>query len=521
VLIGDISRLNGRRYPNKPAVVYQDEVISWAALDQRANRLACYLLSRGLNPGDRVAVCARNTPEWPEITFGLAKAGLALVPVNVRLASSEVAYILEDSGCRAAIVHTDQLEPVQDVLSSLDLVLTIGSSDVGQPYVTALEEGRPADPTPGHLTESDIHLLLYTSGTTGRPKAVVNEHRGLLTQVLDTTIVTEARHEDVLLAMTPFFTAGGMIRTLAWLYLGQTMIVHPRFDPEHALTDIERYRVTMTTFIPTMLMRTLQELDRGPRRDLSSLRRISYGSASSSPGLAEEAMERLGCDLQQRYGLTEAGGQVTIMTPQDHRDMVSGKDYLSSSCGRETPMADIRIVGDDGRELPAGQIGEIVIRAASVARGYWNRPEETAAAFRPDGLRSGDLGRLDDEGYLYIEGRMTDMIISGGFNVYPAELERVIGADPNVELVAVVGAPHPEWGETPVAVIVAGPGTDKKALEQRLRDTCRAELAGYKQPRAFEFRNELPLGPAGKILKREIKADYASRAGQDRSGRPR
>jgi acyl-CoA synthetase (AMP-forming)/AMP-acid ligase II len=508
VLIGEIARRNGRRYPHKTAVVLDDEAISWAALDERANRLATYLLGRGLQPGDRVAVAARNTIEWPEITFGMAKAGLVLVPVNIRLAANEAAYVLEDSGCRAAIVHTDQAAAFGDAMSGLELVVQIGASDLGVSYASALEEGRAADPMPASLTPEDIHFLLYTSGTTGRPKAVVNEHRGMIAQVLDTSIVTEASHDDVLLAITPFFTAGGMVRTLAWMFLGQTLVIERRFDPDATLAAIERHRVTMTTFIPTMLLRTLQALEEGPPRDVSSLRRISYGSAPSSPGLAAEAMERLGCDLQQRYGLTEAGGQVTILTPADHRAMLAGKEHLVASCGRESPLAEVRIVGDDGHELPTGEVGEIVIRSDMVARGYWNRPEETAATFRPTGLWSGDLGRLDDEGYLYIAGRKTDMIISGGFNVYPAEIERVIGTDPDVDLVAVVGIPHPEWGETPVAFVVPKAGADGAVLEERLRTLCRTDLAGYKQPRVFELRRDLPLGPAGKILKRELRASY-------------
>ncbi|MHB8467250.1 MAG: class I adenylate-forming enzyme family protein, partial [Acidimicrobiales bacterium] len=502
MLVGDVCRRNGRRYGTKPAVVFEGSELTWAALDERANRLGTYLLGTGLRSGDRVAVLARNTAEWPEIMFGLAKAGLVLVPVNVRLAPGEAAYILEDSGSRAAIVHGDHVDDFGDVLATLDSVVqigasTLGASTLGTDYETALREGRDVDPTPGTLTPADIQFLLYTSGTTGRPKAVVNEHRGMLAQAFDTSIVTEASHEDVMLAITPFFTAGGMVRTLSWLFLGQTMVIHPRFDPEHVVADIERRHVSMTTFIPTMLMRTLSHLEGGPARDLSSLRRISYGSAPVPPGLAMEAMDRLGCDLQQRYGLTEAGGQVTILTPADHRAIVAGKIHLLESCGRETPQSEIRIVDDDGEELPSGEIGEVVVRAESLARGYWNRPEETAATFRPTGLWSGDLGRLDDERYLSIVGRKTDMIISGGFNVYPAELERVIGGDPDVDLVAVVGAPHDEWGETPVAVVVPKRAdVDVSALEERLRQLCRDELAGYKQPRAFEFRSELPQTPA-------------------------
>ena len=509
MLVGDVCRRNARRYRTKVAVAFDDVELSWAALDERANRLATYLLGRGLAPGDRVAVLARNTLEWPEIMFGLAKAGLVLVPVNVRLAVDETSYILQDSGCRAALVHADQAGTFGDILEGLDVVVEIGGSDLGVDYRSALDQGRAVDPGARDLSPADIQFLLYTSGTTGRPKAVINEHRGMIAQAFDTSIVTEARHEDVMLAITPFFTAGGMVRTLSWLFLGQTMVIHSRFDPEHTVDDIERRHVSMTTFIPTMLLRTLQHLENGPPRNLSSLRRISYGSAPVPPGLALQAMDRLGCDLQQRYGLTEAGGQVTILTPADHRAIVAGRTHLAESCGRETPQSEIRIVGEDGAELAPGEVGEIVIRSESLGRNYWNRPEESAQTFRPDGLWSGDLGRLDDEGYLYIAGRKTDMIISGGFNVYPAELERVIGGDPDVDLVAVVGAPHAEWGETPVAVVVPKSDVaDVTALEDRLRRLCRDQLAGYKQPRQFQFRPELPQTPAGKILKREIRAGF-------------
>jgi acyl-CoA synthetase (AMP-forming)/AMP-acid ligase II len=504
MLVGDIARRNGRRYPAKTAVVSGATRLSWAAVDERANRLATSLLAQGLRPGDRVAICARNTAEWPEMSFGLAKAGLVSVPINIRLSAPEIAHILADSGARAGILHTDQAPVAADPFGALEHVLEIGGSDTGRGDESALAAGRAVDPPPAQLRPDDVQFILYTSGTTGHPKGVVHSHRAMLAQAADTAIVTEARHDDVTLGTTPSFTAGGMIRTVAGLYLGQTLVLHPKFDPEAVLDEIERSRVTMTTFIPTMLLRTLKALAEQPR-DVSSLRRISYGSAPVPPGLAVEAMDRLGCDLQQRYGLTEAGGQATILTPEDHRRAVAGEEHLLASCGRETPFAEIAVVDDEGRVLPAGETGEIVIRSDAVAVGYWNRPEATAATFRAEGLYSGDLGWLDEAGYLYIAGRKTDMVISGGFNVYPAEIERVIAGHPAVDLVTVVGVPDAEWGETPVAVVVAK-GAPDPGLEDQLRELCRGNLAGYKQPRRFEFRAELPLGPAGKILKREVRA---------------
>ncbi|MDH3047297.1 class I adenylate-forming enzyme family protein [Gordonia alkanivorans] len=504
MLVGDIAKNNARRYPDKRAIVDGDRVHTWRQVSDRARRLGNHLRSQGLVKGDRVLVIARNCIEWPEITFGLAMAGLVVVPVNIRLAADELAHVRDDSGAKAAIVHTDQCQRFAAELTGLTELIEIGSATVGRDYEEVIATASDGDPTPADLEPDNVLFILYTSGTTGRAKGVVNTHRGLLYQAADTNLVTEGDRSDVFLATTPFFTAGGMVRTVSWTYLGQSMILHQRFDPQSVIDEIERSGVTFTTFIPTMLQRTLRILEEGPDRDMSSLRRISYGSAPVPPGLARKAMDLLGCDLQQRYGLTECGGQATILTPQDHRDMVAGRTSIATSCGQETPMCSIRIVDADGEELPNGEIGEIVIVSNANAIGYWNRPEATAQTFRDTGLWSGDLGYLDDERYLHITGRKTDMIISGGFNVYPAEIERVIGQHGGVDLVAVVGVPDAEWGETPVAVVIPKDGVDARTLEPQLVALCRDELAGYKQPRRFEFRTEFPLGPAGKILKRVI-----------------
>ena len=511
MLIGDIATNNARRYPDKPALVDADRTLTWSQVDERARRLAAFLIGRGLMPGDRVMVIARNCLEWPEISFGLAKAGLIAVPVNIRLAPDEVAHVRDDSGARAVIIHADTCtrsswanSATWQSILGVGANAAFGTGDLVTDYDTALAQ---APPRVGRrdIATDDVAVILYTSGTTGRAKGVMHTHRGLLYQAADTNLVTEANRSDVMLATTPFFTAGGMVRTVSWLYLGQTMVIHQKFDPHAVIDEIERSAITFTTFIPTMLHRTLAILEDGPPRDMSSLRRISYGSAPVPPGLARKAMDLLGCDLQQRYGLTECGGQATILTPQDHRDIVAGKTSIATSCGRETPMCAIRVIDADGSDAATGDVGEIVITSPANATGYWNRPEQTADTFRPDGLRSGDLGYLDHEGYLHITGRKTDLIISGGFNVYPAEIERVLAQHHGVDMVAVVGVPDPEWGETPVAAVIPKAHvSDHDTLTAELAALCRTELAGYKQPRRFEYWREFPLGPAGKILKREI-----------------
>src|SRR3984885_1220982 len=462
MLIGDISTNNARRYPDKRALVDADRVLTWSQVDERARRLAAFLAGRGLAPGDRVMVIARNCLEWPEISFGLAKAGLIAVPVNIRLAPDEVAHVRDDSGARAVIIHADHVEKFLGELSELAVVLGVG-----------------ADAAFG-------------------PCELVTDYDSALAQVAHCG------------------GRGDMVRTVSWLYLGQTMVIHQKFDPQAVIDEIERSAITFTTFIPTMLHRTLAILEDGPPRDMSSLRRISYGSAPVPPGLARKAMDLLGCDLQQRYGLTECGGQATILTPQDHRDVLAGKTSIATSCGQETPMCVIRVIDVDGNDAPRGDVGEIVITSPANAIGYWNRPEQSTETFRPDGLRSGDLGYLDEDGYLHITGRKTDLIISGGFNIYPAEIERVLAQHHDVDMVAVVGVPDPEWGETPVAAVIPKAHvSNQDALTAELAALCRAELAGYKQPRRFVFWREFPLGPAGKILKREIanQVSHVSEAG--------
>src|SRR6201994_267432 len=479
MLIGDISTNNARRYPDKRALVDADRAHTWSQVDERARRLANHLTTRGLTPGDRVMVIARNCIEWPEISFGLAKAGLIAVPVNIRLAPDEVAPARDDCGARAVIIHADHVDRFLGELTELALILgigahaTVGASDVVTDYETALAQAQPSAPRRA-IVPDDVAFILYTSGTTGRAKGVMHTHRALLYQAADTNLVTEANRSDVMLATTPFFTAGGMVRTVSWLYLGQTMVIHQRFDAQAVIDEIERSAITFTTFIPTMLHRTLAILEDGPRRDVSSLRRISYGSAPVPPGLARKAMDLLGCDLQQRYGLTECGGQATILTPEDHRDIVAGRTSIATTCGQETPMWVIRVGDIDGNDAPPGDVGEIVITSPATAIGYWNRPEQTAETFRSDGLRSGDLGYLDDEGYLHITGRKTDLIISGVFNVYPAEIERVLAQHHDVDMVAVVGVPDPEWGETPVAAIIPKSHvSDQDALAAELAAVCR------------------------------------------------
>src|SRR6202045_3389028 len=293
MLIGDIATNNARRYPNKRALVDAERALTWSQVDERARRLAGYLIGRGLAPGGAVVGIARNCLEWAEISFGLAKAGLIALPVNIRLAPDEVAHVRDDSGARAVIIHADHLDRFLGELTELGLILgvrgrsALGTSELVTDYETALAQTQPGAGR-RDVTPDDVAVILYTSGTTGRAKGVMHTHRGLLYQAADTNLVTEANRSAIMLATTPFFTAGGMVRTVSYPHPPQTIVTHQKFDPQSVIDEIERSAITFTTFIPTMLHRTLAILENGPRRDMSSLRRISYGSAPVPPGFAPQ-----------------------------------------------------------------------------------------------------------------------------------------------------------------------------------------------------------------------------------------
>lgn len=510
LVVGDIPRRNARRFGDKLAIVCEGRTLTWAAVDERANRLASALLKSGLQAGDRVALCAGNCLEWPEIVFGLAKAGLILVPVNTRLAGDEVAHALETVDPAAAIVHHDQLVDFGDAFADLPLpVLEISGNELGLAYDTVLSDGRPSDPTSADLQGTDPRVLLFTSGTTGRPKAAVHSHQGMMLAALDHLVVTGGRHDDVCLAATPFFTAGGMMRTLNWTHLGQTMVVMPRFDEAAALQLVHRHRITTTILVPTMLARLLDAYT--PAHDTSSLRLLGYGSAPVPAALAREASDLLGVPLFQQYGSTETGGLVTFLSPEHHRRAVQGEGHLLASCGVETPLAEVRIMAVPGVEAEVGDEGEIAVRAPSVALGYWGDQAAWAASTHEGWLLTGDVGRRDAEGLIYLVDRKNDMIISGAFNVYPAEIERVLTSDPRVRLAAVVGAQDDEWGERPIAYVVPRPGVEVSGLSEDLRRLCRAQLAGYKQPREVHLRDDLPTTAAGKILRRSLRVSTGNR----------
>jgi fatty-acyl-CoA synthase len=479
-----------RSRPHHPAVVFGDQTRTHAELHDRAARVASVLAGDGIQPGDRVALLLHNRIEFVEALLACHRLGAVAVPINFRLAPDEIDFVLADSGATVLICDSPPTAP-----DAVRMVLEVG------PAYEQVVASSPPRREVADVVDDDAALMCYTSGTTGRPKGAVLTHRNLVASTLSWIHEMRASEADVWLSGQPLFHIGGINGLLPFLVLGATVIITPTtsFDPQAALGLIEEHRVTMCIFVPTQWA-AICSSDAVTRIDPSQLRVAMWG-ASPAPRRTLEAMEQTFPDaaIVSAYGQTEMSGATTLLKgPDSTRKM--------GSVGRPMLGVELRVVDDDLRQVVAGAVGEIVYRGPSVMAGYHRQAEATEEAFAGDWFHSGDLARIDDEGYLWLVDRKKDMIVSGGENVYPAEVERVLLSHPQVVDAAVIGVPHPRWVETPVAFVVAN--RDAAVDEAELIAHCREYLAGFKKPSAIVVVDELPRNAAGKILKRRLRETY-------------
>ncbi|GII86105.1 fatty-acid CoA ligase [Sphaerisporangium siamense] len=490
-----------RATPRATAVIDGDRALTYAALHERSNRLACALLARGLTAGQRVAVLLGNRLEYPEIAAGLAKAGLVMVPLNPRLTPGEARFILEHSGARA-IVLDDALAPVAgDATEEMGLTaLSIDGAGTGVPYEEALAAARAVDPA-ARIDELDPFCITYTSGTTGRPKGVLISHRSRSLTFYCSALEWGLGTGRVSAAVAPMYHGAGFAFGYAPVHTGGTVTMLRKWDPEALLRLVERDRVRSAFLVPThaQMLRAL-EGKALTAHDLSSLDTLYFNAAALPWPLKRWVMETFpACGVHELYGSTEAG-IVTDLRPADqHRK--------PGSVGHAWYMTELRVLNADGEPAEPGEPGELFSRSPFLMNGYHDDPAATAECTTDDGfLTCGDIVVLDDEGYVHIVDRKKDMIISGGVNVYPREVEDVLHAHEAVAEAAVVGVPSDTWGEEVMAYVVlrggASPGGD--AID-RLEAHCRGGLAGYKVPKRWEVVAALPRNAAGKVLKRDLK----------------
>ena len=508
--IGEILRRSARpdTFGRKVALIQGDSQITYAELDERANRVAHVLLDLGVRTGDRVAVLGRNSADYVAIIFGLAKTGAIIVPLNVWYKGDEIVYAVSQSGCRFFLLDASFSELVTSVKGKLDRIeryVEFGRGAASPTLASLMAEASPVEPSVT-IDENDARVIMYTSGTTGFPKGATLSHRQHYLHAMVYVAEAGLTEDHRGLLIYPLFHTGGTDCLLVPFFLvGATVIVLERPDVDDILTAIERERVSFVFCVPTIWRRLVRTM--ATRRvDVSSVRACLSASDTIRREDLAAIKEKFGAPITQLYGLTEAGVITHFLKPRYHAEKLG-------SVGRAHPLVDVRIVDADGKDVAPGEVGEIIMKGPTIMLGYWDMPEKTAETIREGWLHSGDLGRLDDDGFLYIMGRAKDMIISGGENIYPAEIERVLKEHPDVRDVAVVGVPDPEWSESVLAVVVPEDGTKRDATE--LIEFVRARLAGFKKPRFVEFVDALPATTAtGKVQKAELRRRYAHLAQQ-------
>ncbi len=500
-------RIWAAEQPDAPMLIEGDRTLNWGAVYRVARHTARALASKGIGPGDRVGILDKNSIEFFEILFGCALLGAVAVPVNWRLSAAETAVVLEDAGTGVVFVGAEYADVADTVSSDTPCVREWVRLDRLDTWLGAGEDAQDPGFVPG---PDDVVIQLYTSGTTGLPKGAMLTGRNF------SSILTEAEHvfhigaDTVSMVAMPLFHIGGVGWALAGMSRGGRSVIVRDVDPGAMLALIERHRITETFVVPAVLlfMLAVPEL---PHTDVSSLRTIFYGASPISEDVLVRSLKALGCDFAQVYGLTETTGAITSLLPEDH-DPDGPRAHLLTSAGRPFAHVEVRIADTEtGQPLPVGTVGEIWTRSDQNMLGYWNKPEATASVLSEDGwFRTGDAGWVNEEGYLFLHDRLKDMIVSGGENIYPAEVENALLAHPAVADAAVIGVPDERWGETVKAIIVRAPDApgDDRQLADDIIEATRGRLAHYKCPTSIEFVESLPRNPTGKILKRELRAPY-------------
>ena len=500
--LGDVVRPVGEADRDKAALIFEGRAATYAELDRRSDRIAAIVARLGVRPGDRVAVLSKNNGALVDILFGVAKAGAVFVPLNWRLSPREVGWIVGDA--EPALIFVERgLEPLLPAEAARG-VRVVGFEDREGGRYDVEDDGDAAPPAPP-VGRDDLAMLIYTSGTTGHPKGAMITHGNFVRHCgLDAPEVppwTGIRRDEVCLVVLPLFHVGGLELLLRPLFTGATVVLHREVELRLVLEDVGRYEVTMLGLVPTALQMMLEH-PAAAAVDFTSLSKFLYGAAPIPLPLLKQGLDRMGCDFVGTYGMTESNGVLSMLAPVDHHDRDAPR---LRSTGKPTFDAEVRVVDADGRDVAAGEVGELVVRGSGVMKGYWRRPEATAEAIDAAGwLRSGDAGYLDADGYVYICDRVKDMICSGGENIYPAEVESAVFGHPAIAEVAVVGVPDPKWGESVRAVVVPKPGMAVTADE--VIAWARSRIAGYKAPRSVDIVDALPKNATGKILRREVRA---------------
>jgi acyl-CoA synthetase (AMP-forming)/AMP-acid ligase II len=480
---------------------------TFLALNRRCNKTANALLGLGVKPGDRVATLCKNGIEFVESYFALAKIGAVMVPVNWRLVANEANYILTDAGATVLLFDTvfnELVGQVKDTNSAIEHYVSIGSSSpsYASDYDELADQAGDSEPAIGG-GDDDLLFIMYTSGTTGHPKGVMHSHNNMLWAEFTSLVTSDMQNDDRFLMPMPMFHVGTLIPVSQLVHRGATGVIMRELDLPEMFKAIEQEKITITMSVPALLQFMLMTPE-FEKTDMSSIRWIATGAAPVPVSLLKE-YEALGIMIYQAYGLTESCGPGTLLLPGDGEGKVG-------SCGKPQMHTEARVVRDHGEDVAADgeEIGELILSGKHMMLGYWNNPKATSEALKDGWLYTGDLCSIDADGFITIRDRKKDMIISGGENIYPAELENILAACSEVQEAAVIGVKSAKWGETPLAIVVAAPG--QHPTIESLIVYCKENVAGYKVPQLFEFVDSLPRNPSGKLLKPLLREKFSAPA---------
>ena len=502
MLVSDVPSLAAHNAPADRSIHFEGHATTYKEFADRCRKLSRAL--QGLAPrGARIAVLSGNRPEFMECYFGVPGAGMIMLPLNFRLGLRDLGHILRDAEPAVVVVEPGYLPLIEQLRGDLPANVTlvvIGAAPEGKlDYEALLDHGQTGDVSqrPG---EDEPAWLLYTSGTTGRAKGALLTHRNIMAAVLNMLCGSDLGRDEVSLFMFPMFHIAGYVLP-GYLLRGYTIVLMRGFEVGSYLANVEKCAITQHAIAPTMLAMVLDDPRTG-RFDTSSLRNISYGASAMAPEILRAAMARWpNVGFRTAFGMTELAGNVTYLTREDHEHALAHDQSVLASCGKPNPLSKVRIVDAEGRDVVAGQPGEIIVRGEQVFAGYWRNEKATQESFRDGWFLTGDIGRCDPDGRYYIVDRKKDMIISGGENVYSREVEDLLYEHPSVAEVAVVGAPDSKWGETVVALLRLRSAATAEVLDE----FCKARIGGYKRPRRYIFVEELPKSATGKILKAELR----------------
>ena len=505
-----------REHPDVEFAVLGDHTITYREAVSEANRLANAFASAGLQIGDRLAFLSKNSIEHALLFYAASKAGVVPVPLNYRMASPEWAYIINDAQAKmliASAAYVSIVEGFRGELKAVERFIAIDAdgAEGWDDYHRWVADQPDTAPDRVVTDEHDVYQL-YTSGTTGHPKGAVLTHGAVSAQLHQLQLVVQGTPGERALIVAPLYHAAAAITAFSSVAGGGSLYIQEDFNPIEVVRALSEERVTQATLVPAMIQACLVFVPDIAERDYSSLRRISYGASPIAEETLRRAVEVFKCEFAQGYGMTETTAVLTYLLPADHKLALKEKPELLLSAGRPLVGTELRVVDEDDKPLPNGTIGEIIGRGPQLMRGYWNLPDESAEALRGGWMHTGDAGVMDEEGYIYIQDRVKDMIVSGGENIYPRVIEDVLFKHPAIADAAVIGVPDKQWGETVKAIVVLRDGAT--ATEEEIIEFCRDKLGGYERPRSVDFVKALPRNPTGKVLKRELREPYW--AGQKR-----